>query len=155
VGVGVGSTQDRFRTTADPHDTASAFGRVALSPRVSGQLELTRWRSDGGNTTASSATGVLIFDLTTGQALVPTLLVGAGFDESDNKFGKSTARHGEAGVGLEYRATGGLVIGADVRFGRRKVEGEVRHTDVLIEILPGRFQDTAYHSGHLWIGVRL
>ena len=124
AGVSAGVLHDEVDREQDGNRTLGLFGRIAVSPRVAGQLELVKIdaeRDDGLTTRA--ATALLVFDLASRGRLVPTLLAGLGIDHASDEYGGSeSGRHVEGGLGLEYRAAGGLTVGIDLRIGTRSVE---------------------------------
>jgi hypothetical protein len=98
------------------------FGRLGLSSRISGQLELSKIDS-GSQGTFHNGTALLTVDLGAGQ-LMPMILAGGGIDRGSDFAGATAAHHIEGGLGLEYRASSGFTIGADARIGGRWIDSE-------------------------------
>lgn len=134
----VGASAGLFHNKQDAQDgldsqqTLGLWGRIGLTRRLSGQLELTRHEAQYGCATCTFGTstdvrvisGVVVIDLADGGRWVPTLLAGFGIDRDDGSL-PSRGTHIEGGFGLEYRAAGGLTIGADARMGGRSLDDEV------------------------------
>ncbi len=98
---------------ADDTPVIGVFGRLGASSWIAGQLELAHVVTDDPRVELRVATAAVVVDLGARGPLVPTLIVALGFDtESALRF--------EGGLGLEYRATSGVTIGADVRLGDRR-----------------------------------
>ena len=166
AGVSIGSSHDQKHDEAGigGSPTVGLFGRLALTPRLSGQLDLAKYdHADGSGTVIRTATALLVVDLTAGKEWVPTLMIGMGIDRADvaacevcaGGFESQSARHIEGGFGLEYRAAGGLTIGADIRLGGRSIDDEpigIREDIALFR--GGRLQASEYRAGRLWAGVR-
>ena len=166
AGVSVGSSHDQKHDAAGigGSQTVGLFGRLALTPRLSGQLELGKYdHADGSGTVVRTATALLVVDLTAGKQWVPTIMVGMGIDRASGMscdvctqvLDDQSARHIEGGFGLEYRATGGLTIGADFRLGGRSLDDDA----VTLEedfglVRGGRLQASEYRAGRIWAGVR-
>jgi hypothetical protein len=137
AGVGLGRVQSKIDANGDGNDTKQIFGRLGMTPRLSAQLELARIEGDGAN--IRSGTALLVVDLGSKGRLVPILLAGAGLARSSDGYGyEVSGKHTEGGFGLEYRAAGGLTIGADVRLGGRWIEGD--------KLVPLRAGTIAYYS---------
>ena len=143
----------------------SLFGRYSFNTRLSAQLEVARLSTDatyGDATSIRSATASLVVDLGSKSRLVPTLVAGFGMDWASSEYGSSSeAHHFEGGLGLEYRAEGGLTLGVDVRMGGRSLhedEDIAYPTDVrngtIGHIAPSQLQEGEYRSAQLKLGVR-
>lgn len=156
VSVGVSHSLADDEAGLDGSRTLGLFGRLGLTPRLAGQLEVARFDTDDGSgTNIRTGTAALVVDLTTGgKRWVPTLLGGVGIARESHDFGGTTARHGEVGLGLEYRGSGGLVIGVDARVGGRILEEQVVAQDDVLFFAPSRLQGGEYRSARLWAGVR-
>jgi hypothetical protein len=159
AGVSVGSSHDQKddEIGISGSQTVGLLGRLALTPRLSGQLELMKFeRQDGSGTTVRTGTALLVVDLTAHPRWVPTIMVGLGIDRASHDFGASSGRHIEGGFGLEYRATGGFTLGADFRLGGRSVdeEDQVILDAPTVFIAPGRLQASEYRAGRIWAGIR-
>jgi len=123
VGVGVGSVQAENDWDDQAEDELHAFGRVGLTNRVSGQLELQKIDYSQNETTVRTGTALIVVELGQSGRLVPTMFAGMGIDHAEDPYGyEQDGTHIEGGFGLEYRVDGGLVIGADVRLGGRSVD---------------------------------
>ncbi len=133
AGAGLGITQDEAMSSLSPDHSASVWGRIGLTPRLAAQLELSRIDMSDRMTTADekTANALAVIDLAASGHLVPILLAGAGIDRASTTVGDTAAHHFEAGLGLEYRADGGLVIGADARIGERTIDSQ---PDVLVDL---------------------
>ena len=116
AGVGIGRTQAKVDAEGDANDTAEVFARLGFTRRVAGQLELARIGDF-----ARTGTALIVVELGSHPHLVPTMSAGLGFDRGDYESGS----HIEGGFGLEYRADGGLVIGAEFRLGGRSLDEQV------------------------------
>ena len=129
IGATVGEAQSEAEgaNNQGPDLTYGLFVRVGITRHIAGQLEVTRINSDSDyDTRSASLLGVI--DLSSGWGgarlagrLVPLVLLGGGeaWGSSALTTTDSYALHLEAGLGLEYRARGGLVIGIDARIGNR------------------------------------
>jgi hypothetical protein len=161
AGVGLGLTQAKAdaATGAGSNHTLSLFGRLGLGPRLSGQLEVLRIQTDSTSVDLRTATALLVFDLGTRGPLIPVLLGGVGLDDASTAYGSdTTAKHVEAGLGVEYRADGGLTIGADVRIGDRSLDVSQQVYPVtgggVALYTPSTLQDGEYRSARVTLGVR-
>ncbi len=162
AGVNVGMTQSKEDGAAgqDANDTIGLFGRLGFNKRVSGQLEVTKIKTeDGSGVSIRTATALLVIDLTSKGRLVPTLSAGIGIDNASGEYGSSTdAHHIEGGLGLEYRADGGVTIGAELRMGGRSIDSEdVAYPAVEGDVLyyaPSTMREGEYRSARLFLGVR-
>ncbi len=123
VGVGAGVTQDGANATQNPLTTESVFARVGLTQRFAAELDIQKTNA-ADTTDMKVVTGLLVLDLGSNQlGLVPQLFAGAGIDRSTNGYsGETDGHHFEAGAGLEYRAAGGLTIGARFHIGQRTID---------------------------------
>ncbi len=162
AGINVGVTQSKEDGAAglDANDTIGLFGRLGFNKRVSGQLEVTRIKTDDGSgVNIRTATALLVIDLTSKGRLVPTLSAGIGIDTASSEYGSTTdAHHIEGGLGLEYRADGGVTIGAELRMGGRSIDQEdVAYPAVEGDIAyyaPSSMREGEYRSARLFLGVR-
>jgi hypothetical protein len=158
VHVGVTQSKEAGASGLGPNDTLGLFGRLAFNKRVSGQLEVQKIKADdGSNVEVRTGTASLIIDLTQGTSrLVPTLAAGFGIDSGSTPYGSSqSGHHFEGGLGLEYRADGGLTIGAEVRMGGRSVDqdDQVVPLDGALYYAP-TMREGEYRSARLFVGVR-
>ena len=166
AGVNLGLSQSELDGAQglDPSRTTGLFGRYSFNTRLSAQLEVARLSTDdsyGDATNIRTATASLVVDLGSKGRLVPTLVAGFGMDWASSEYGSSSeAHHFEGGLGLEYRAEGGLTFGLDVRMGGRSLhenEDIAYPTDVrggVAYILPSQLQEGEYRSAQLKLGVR-
>lgn len=165
AGVNLGLSQSELdgEQGIDPSRTVGLFGRLAFNKRLAGQVEVARIAAGDEYTAINirSATMSLVVDLGSRGRLVPTLVAGIGMDWASDEYGYSTeAHHIEGGLGLEYRAEGGLTLGVDVRLGGRTLhenEDIAYPTDVrggVAYILPSQLQEGEYRSAQLKLGVR-
>lgn len=115
AGVGIGRTQAKADADGDASDTAQVFARVGFTRRLAGQVELAKI---GDN--ARTGTALLVVELGSHPRWVPLMSAGIGFDRAQYESGS----HIEGGFGLEYRASGGLVIGGEFRLGGRSITSE-------------------------------
>jgi hypothetical protein len=123
VGATLGMTQAEADSNDDANNTMGLYGRVGILPRLAAQLDLNRITSgDTSNTTdLRQATALAVLDLG-GHNFVPILLAGAGLDWQSDNYSSSNYHHLEVGVGFEYRAIGGFVVGIDARLGTRTLD---------------------------------
>nr|HEX4313152.1 hypothetical protein [Kofleriaceae bacterium] len=119
LGAGVGLTQ----ASSDAQDNQSSrqadtlFARVGVFGPISAQAEIGRVDSTGSSVRSVTAAAVLELGH---RRVVPFILAGVGADTQSDSVGDSnTYQRYEGGVGLEYRASGGLTIGVDLREGTR------------------------------------
>ena len=160
AGISFGETQSKVDADsgADANGTVSVFGRVALSPRLGGQLELSRIKTDDPGTDIRTATALVVVELGSKGRLVPLLVAGVGIDKASSPYGyEQSAHHTEGGLGLEYRADGGFVIGADVRIGDRTLENAVYAQPLVGDVkafVPSNLSDGEYRAARLSLGIR-
>jgi hypothetical protein len=159
AGVGLGRIQAKADADGDASDTVQLYGRIGLTRRISGQLELQKITLDGASAAGRTGTALLVVDLGSHPHLVPTMFAGVGVDRGDNGFGgEQTGHHLEGGLGLEYRASGGLVISADLRLGGRAVDQTVEilpaATDVALYYPALPMREGEYRSARVGVGIR-
>jgi len=165
AGIGLGVSQSKVdgESGLDASRTLGLFGRIGLTERLSAQLELQRIDTeDGSGVNIRSGTGLLVMDLGRGS-LVPTAMIGLGFAEADGSYTTTHGTHVEIGAGLEYRASGGLVFGGDLRIGSRSIdttdqayplyEGDTRSGSIAL-YAPSYLSEGEYRSARLYVGVR-
>jgi hypothetical protein len=124
VGAGIGITQDEVNTGQDPNSSLSIFGRFGVTSRLSAELDISKVGNDSTGTSARTVTGFAVLDLGSSAHWVPQIFAGAGIDHEDLSYGESDGHHFEGGVGLEYRATGGFVVGARFHLGGRSIDSQ-------------------------------
>jgi len=123
AGVGIGQLDAEHDWDENADDTLQLFGRLGVTSRVSGQLELQKIDSSQNDVTVRTGTALLVVELGQSGRLVPTMFAGLGIDRAEDPYGGSQeGNHIEGGFGLEYRVDGGLVLMADVRLGGRSVD---------------------------------
>ena len=158
AGVNLGLSQSELDGQAgiEPSRTLGLFGRYAFNQRFSAQLELARLGGADDYITIRSATASVVVDLGSKGHLVPTLVAGMGMDWASDDYGNSSdAHHFEGGFGLEYRAEGGLTIGADLRIGGRSLHQQkdiAYPADVrggIAYIAPSQLQEGQYRTAQL------
>ena len=160
AGISFGETQSKVDADsgADANGTVSVFGRVAFSPRLGGQLELQRIKTDDSGTDIRTATALVVVELGSKGRLVPLLVAGLGIDKASSPYGyEQRAHHTEGGLGLEYRADGGFVIGADVRIGDRTLEQQYDVQPLAGDVkafVPSNLSDGEYRAARLSLGIR-
>lgn len=157
VGASLGITQSEQTQNESVDKTYAIYGRIGIVSRLSAQLEVAKIdASDRGYTEADAraVTALAVVDLAGGH-WVPVLLAGIGFANATvgPNSGEIDTHHVEAGLGLEYRAAGGFVIGIDARIGDRTIDSDTTlHPDLYS--LPPILPDGQYRSVRLAIGVR-
>ncbi len=124
LGVGAGVTQDGINANQDPLTTESLFARIGLTQRFSIELDLAKVNQSDSSTDTKVVTGLAVFDLGSSQlGLVPQVFAGLGVDRSTTSYyGETDGHHFEVGAGLEYRAAGGLTLGARFHLGQRTID---------------------------------
>lgn len=171
VTVGVSTGWTRASDAPDGTDatrTWGLWGRLRLTPRLAGQLELVRHETQlgcdtctiGTSTEVRTLSALVVVDLADRGRWMPVLVAGYGLDRDDGTF-QSRGHHTEGGFGVEYRADG-FVAGADVRLGGRSVDAQ----DVVLAgtapvdgvattaLAPGGLQAGEYHALRVTLGVR-
>ena len=103
-------------------------------------------------------TALAILDLTDGGSrLVPQLFAGAGIDRQDASYGEVDGHHFEGGLGLEYRADGGLVIGARFHLGGRSIDSQPAVLQIACTTVPcgsAELQASEYRTLDAYAAVR-
>lgn len=124
VGAALGVTQDGVNASQAPLTTESVFARLGLTRRLSAELDLQKTNQSGTSNDVRVVTGLVVVDLgSSSLGLVPQLFAGLGIDRSTTSYsGDTDAHHFEVGAGLEYRAAGGLTLGARFHVGQRTVD---------------------------------
>jgi hypothetical protein len=146
LGISAGVIDDEVDSDEESNRTLGLFGRVGLTKRLAGQLEVMKIATDDATytpTTIRVATVLLVVDLVDSGRWVPTLKVGAGIDRASTDYDTTEGTHYEGGFGLEYRADDGFTIGLDLRMGGRSVEEEPDYA------LEGRIAPLIYDGGGL------
>jgi hypothetical protein len=159
VGASLGLAQSKVDAQADANHTLGVFGRLGLTSRLAGQLELARVEGADPGANLRTATAALVLDLG-GGAIVPILVVGAGIDNDGATYSDRTYHHVELGGGVEYRVEGGLRIGLDVRIGDRTLDSQPMYATpvagggaVYALPAPNALSEGEYRSARLTIGV--
>ena len=102
-------------------------------------------------------TALALFDLGSNPRWVPQVFAGLGLFSSDLGYGSDAGHQLEAGIGLEYRATGGLVIGARFRIGDRTTDSQPQLVPVgcCTDLYsPPSLNDGQYRSLDTYAGIR-
>jgi len=165
AGINLGLTQSKLdgQSGADANHTLGLFGRIGFNQRLSGQLELTRIETDNTDVDIRTGTALLVIDLGSRGKLVPTLSAGIGLDSATTSYGGSTdAHHIEGGLGLEYRADGGLTLGVDLRMGGRTIDSSGDQLQPVYDATigpvalyaPSTLREGEYRSARLTLGIR-
>jgi hypothetical protein len=124
VGVSIGITQDQTNSSQDPNRTESLFARIGILSRLSAELNLAKTETND-STSNHRLTGYAVLDLGSSDTWVPQLFAGAGVDYASDNYGNSVeGHHFDGGLGFEYRATGGLTIGARFHLGGRSIDSD-------------------------------
>lgn len=154
-GAGVGRVEAELDLDGESESAIQLFGRVGLTSRLAAQLKLQRIDLET-NLAMRTVTALLVVELGRAGNFVPLLVAGFGYDRVSNDWYEAEGTHKEGGLGLEYRAEGGLTIGADVRLGGRSIESDV-YTILPAEtatFAPIDVQSGEYRSARAYVGVR-
>jgi hypothetical protein len=157
-GVALGRMESDYEHDGEANPTKQLFGRVGLTKRLGIQLELQKIEDSDLN--IRSGTALLVVELgNLGGRFVPLLVAGIGFDRESSDYVDETGSHKEGGLGVEYRADGGLTLGADLRLGGRSVErhyepGIQPFEDGVALFAPYGMTEGEYRSARLYAAVR-
>ncbi len=159
AGVGVGRLDAEHDWDGEADNTLQLFGRLGLTQRVSGQLEIQKIE---GSTEAVTRTftALLVVELGQSGRLVPTMFAGVGVDRGTTSYSSQSGHHLEGGFGLEYRLDGGLSVMADVRLGGRTVDqsDEPVYLDgappTYLTLYAPTLIEGEYRSARLGVGLR-
>jgi hypothetical protein len=122
VGAGAGRLAAENDWDGEADRMLQIFGRLGLTARVGGQLELQKIEG-GTNAVVRTGTALIVVEMGQSGRWVPSILAGLGLDRASDGYGGSQrGSHIEGGFGLEYRFDGGLSIMGDVRMGGRSVD---------------------------------
>ena len=158
AGLSMGLAESKADASAntDANKTIGLYGRLRFTPRLAGQLELSRINTDDQNLNIRSGTALLVVDLGSKGALVPILLAGIGVDVATGTYTSKAAHHIEGGLGLEYRAPGGFTIGVDARMGGRSIDSAAAKGPVLQALYrtSPSLSEGEYRSARITLGVR-
>ena len=159
AGVGIGRSQAKADAEGDASDTMQVFGRFSFTKRLSAQLEFQKLQQPYSDGAVRSGTILLVVDLGQRGHFVPIMFGGFGGDKFTDAYGyEMSGSHKEGGLGLEYRADGGLTVGLDLRLGGRSVdEGyyEIQPAYGTIAIYPAPgLQAGEYRSARLYAAIR-
>lgn len=168
LGAAAGLSQDKADGGDESAQSLGLWGRLQLTKRIAGQLELAKQETQfgcatctfGTTSTIRTYTGLMVVDLADSGPWMPILLAGFGLDRDSGSF-PTNGRHIEGGFGIEYRASAGLLIGADVRMGGRSIDQQ----EMILETDPGLVGGDAlilrpglrageYRSARITFGVR-
>ncbi|HEV7558137.1 MAG TPA: outer membrane beta-barrel protein [Kofleriaceae bacterium] len=163
AGVDLGLTQSSKDADngSDASHTLGLYGRVQLSSRLSGQLELGKIDTDDDTLAIRQISALVVVDLANGGHWMPILLAGIGYDHAETDYGATTdAHHIEGGFGLEYRADGGFVAGIDLRLGGRTIDSDTTAVPLsgagggrALFVPVTNLTDGEYRSARLYAGV--
>lgn len=161
VALGVANSETNADQGGDADTSLGLFGRLDFSARLAGQLELSKLTIDDdytGNAIGDirSVTALLVVELFTKGQVHFTLMAGAGIDHASTDYDETNAHHFEGGLGVEYRAEGGFVIGADFRLGGRSVDDEeyyIEDVPTALIYAPG-IDEGEYRAARIFAGVR-
>lgn len=152
VGAGLGITQDQVNTGQDPNSTLSVFGRFGLTSHLSAELDITKVNLAEG-VSARRISGFAVFDLGSNPHWVPQIFAGLGIDRAGTtNYDETDGHHFEGGLGLEYRATGGFIIGARFHLGGRSIDSTPKvYTDLYSSY---SLQASQYRTLDAYAGIR-
>jgi hypothetical protein len=159
AGVGLGRFQAENDWDGEADDTLQLFGRLGLTSRISGQLEIQKIE---GSTEAitRSLTAHLVVELGQSGRLVPTMFAGLGVDRGTTSYASQSGHHIEGGFGLEYRLDGGLSLMADVRLGGRSIDQSDEHVyldekmPTYVDLYAPTLIEGEYRSARVGVGLR-
>ncbi|HEY5949755.1 MAG TPA: hypothetical protein VIV40_29875 [Kofleriaceae bacterium] len=137
AGASLGRIQSKANAEGEASDTFQLFGRIGFTQRLGAQLELQK--IEDPDLDVRSGTALLVVELANNPHWAPILVAGMGIDHASNDWYEASGTHIEGGLGLEYRADGGLTIGADVRLGGRSVTEQT-------EVYPALEGDVVYFA---------
>jgi hypothetical protein len=157
AGAGVGRLEAENDWDGEADGTVQLFGRLGLTSRVAGQLEVQK--SEGGSSTVRTGTALIVVEMGQSGHLVPLFVAGLGIDHASDPYGYSQGgSHIEGGFGLEYRFDGGLSLVADVRLGGRSVDqSDVAPPNVAgqIGLYAPLLIEGEYRSARIGLAIRL
>ncbi|HEY5920156.1 MAG TPA: outer membrane beta-barrel protein [Kofleriaceae bacterium] len=154
-GVGLGTTDSENDYDGEANGTKQLFGRIGITPRLGIQLELQR--IEDPYTDIRTGTALLVVELGRSGNLVPILVAGLGFDTATSDYAEQSGSHKEGGLGLEYRAEGGLTLGVDARLGGRSVDNDYvtpLREDAIGLWAPNGLVEGEYRSARLYAAIR-
>lgn len=164
AGTALGLTQSKLDADEDASRTIGLFARIGVTPRLASQLELQQFRTEADSSVSLRTwTVALVVELSDNRHWVPTVVAAAGLDHQSDPFGSgSHGHHLEGGLGLEYRADGGLTLGADARIGTRALESDVVFDPStagmgdggVVFLVPDHLSEGEYRSLRLTLGIR-
>src|ERR1041385_7550474 len=110
AGTALGLSQSKVDSNDDASHTIGLFARIGIAPRLATGLELQQFRTeDESGVSLRTWTFPLVVELSDNPHWVPTVVGGIGLDHQSDLFGSGAhGHHLEGGLGLEYRADGGL-----------------------------------------------
>lgn len=156
AGASLGRIQSKANADGEASDTYQLFGRIGLTPRLGAQLELQK--IEDPSLDVRSGTALLVVELAANPRWAPLLVAGIGLDRASNDWYEASGNHIEGGLGLEYRAEGGLTIGADVRLGGRSVDEQTEYYPALegdvAFYAPYGLSEGEYRSARLYAAIR-
>jgi len=161
AGTALGLAQSKLDSNDDASRTIGLFARIAITPRLATGLELQQFRTeDDSEASLRTWTFPLVVELSDNRHWVPTVVGALGIDHQGDPFGGDAhGHHFEGGLGLEYRADGGLTVGADARIGTRSMESDVVFDPStagggVVFLVPNHLSEGEYRSLRLTLGIR-
>jgi len=166
AGTALGLSQSKLDSNDDASHTIGLFARIGITPRLATGLELQQFRTESeSGVSLRTWTVPLVVELSDNRHWVPTVVGAIGLDHQSEPFdGGAHGHHLEGGLGLEYRADGGLTIGADARIGTRSMESDVVFDPStagpemggggVVFLVPSHLSEGEYRSLRLTLGIR-
>jgi len=158
-GAGVGRLQAERDYDGQADSTVQLFGRLGLTSRVAGQVELQKIEG-GTEATVRTATALIVVEMGQSGHLFPLMFAGLGIDHASDPYGygEETGSHIEGGFALEYRFDGGLSLTADLRLGGRSVdqsETQILDGGGAIAVYAPLLAEGEYRSARIGLAIRL
>lgn len=157
VGASLGRIQSKANADGEASDTYQLFGRAGVTPRLAVQLELQKIVDPAID--VRTGTALLVVELASNPRWAPLLIAGMGIDRASTDWYEASGTHIEGGLALEYRADGGLTIGADLRLGGRSVDDQTEYYpalegDNVALWAPYGLVEGEYRSARLYAAIR-
>jgi hypothetical protein len=127
VGAAAGITETAIQSSTNdgPSSVFGLYARMRATSRLAAQLDLEQVDALAGKRLDyKRGTLLLVVDLVAGTRWVPVLFAGGGFDRAVQYGSETDGHHFEGGLGIEYRSSGGLVLGLDVRMGGHAIDSQ-------------------------------
>jgi hypothetical protein len=139
--IGASIARSEGEGGADLFESRGVFARMRLAQRLSVEAELSGLRVDGDVTPRGGysaerglrGTANLRYDLSAGT-FVPYLVYGGGIDNWKGDWIEWGYARQEGGVGVDLAVSGGLRLGADIRWGRLYYLGANQTEDIAIQL---------------------